>query len=224
MNLLGRTWQVIRANTRDWQQRRADPEQQLERALARLQEELACVRQAVARAAATQKRTERQVQDAERQAREWQQRARLALRKGDESQARAALARRQLALETTATLQQTLDRERGIVGKLKADLQALESQASAATLRKDLFLARARSASASQQLSALLDSRRERESLLDRVADRVSELEAAAELTGEDALEQRFRKLETSDRLAAELLRLEAEETGSNKTERPRSR
>ena len=143
MNLLGRTWRVIRANARDWQQRRADPEQQLARALTQLQEELACVRQAVARAAATQKRTERQAQNAERQASEWQQRARLALRKGDETQARAALARRQLSLETAATLQQTLARERGIVGKLKADLQVLEGQISAATLQKDLFFARA---------------------------------------------------------------------------------
>ncbi len=214
MNLLGRTWQIIRANARDRQQRRADnPERELEGALAELQRELACVRQAVAQAVATQKRTERQAQTAERQAAEWQQRARLALRKGDEASARAALARRHLALETTATLRQTLAQERGIVGKLKADLQTLESQASAATLKKDLFLARARSAAASGRLGALLADRQGRDSLLARVAERVSELEAAAELTGEttDGLEQRFRVLERSDRLDADLARLEGE-------------
>ncbi|MEO0948898.1 MAG: PspA/IM30 family protein, partial [Cyanobacteria bacterium J06641_5] len=89
MSLLGRTWRVIRANTRDLgRQRQDDPARDLERALAQLQQELTQLRQAVARAVATQKRTERQAHDAQQQAAEWQQRARLALQKQDEAQAR----------------------------------------------------------------------------------------------------------------------------------------
>lgn len=219
MGLLDRTWRVIRANTRDlgrdWGQRQAaDPARDLERALAQLQQELVRVRQAVARAVATQKSTERKAREAQQQAAVWQQRARLALQKNDETQARAALARRQQALETAATLETALHQERDIVSKLKADLQTLESHASTATLQKDLYLARARSAVASQQMGSLLGNRRDRDSLLARVADRVAELEAAAELaglTGDDPVERQFQALEQRDRLDAELARLQGE-------------
>lgn len=217
MSLLGRTWRVIRANTRDLgRQRQEDPARDLERALAQLQQELTRVRQAVARAVATQKRTERQAREARQQAAEWQQRARLALQKQDETQARAALTRRQQALETATTLERTLHQERDIVRQLKADLQTLESQASTATLQKDMLLARARSAMASQQVGTLLGNRRDREGLLARVADRVAELEATAELTqlGGDPVEQQFRALEKrerGDRLETELARLKGE-------------
>ena len=217
MSLLGRTWRVIRANARDLgrdkRQRQEDPARDLERALAQLQQELVRVRQTVARAVATQKRTERQARDAQKQADEWQQRARLALQKQDEVQARAALSRRQQALDTVATLERTLHQERDIVRQLKADLQTLESQASAAALQKDMLLARARSAMASQQMGTLLGNRRDREGLLDRVADHIAELEATAELNqiGGDPVERQFRALEQSNRLDSELARLKGE-------------
>jgi len=214
MSLLGRTWRVIRANTRDLgRQRPEDPARALERALVQLQQELTQLRQAVARAVATQKQTERQARDARQQAAEWQQRARLALQKQDEAQARAALTRRQQVLDVAATLEQTLARERGNVRQLKADLQTLESQASTATLQKDMLLARARSAIASQQAGTLVGNRRDREGLLQSVADRVTELEAAAELaqTSSDPVERKFLDLERGKRLDCDLSRLKGE-------------
>jgi len=149
MGLIDRILRVIRANLNNLIGQAEDPEKVLEQAVEEMQQDLIQLRQAVAQAIATQKRTERQAAQAETTAQEWYNRAQLALSNGDDNLAREALTRRKSYQETAKAMRTQLTQQSTVVSKLKENMRALESKISEAKTKKDLYIARARSAQAS---------------------------------------------------------------------------
>ena len=127
-----------------------DPEKILEQAIIDMQEDLVQLRQAVDQLIATQKRTEQQYNKNQSEANNWQQRAQLALQKGDENLAREALQRKKAVAKMAQALQAQLAEQREIVTKLKEYMLTVESKVSEAKTKKDLYTARARSVQASE--------------------------------------------------------------------------
>jgi phage shock protein A len=220
MGLLDRISRVIRATLTGWVSDAEDPEKILEQAVADMQEDLIQIRQAVAQAIATQKRTERQASQASSTAAEWYNRAQLALQKGDETLAREALSRRQSYAETAQSLEAQITQQRDVVAKLKKNMKALENKLAEARSKKDLYIARARSAKASQQINDMLNQVGTDNAMaaFERMEDKVYQLEAqaeAAEELGTDDLERRFAALEGGDSIDAQLAAMKAEMGGS---------
>jgi len=149
MGLFDRIWRVIRANINSLIGAAEDPEKILEQSVMDMQEDLVQLRQAVAQAIATQKRSERQCAQAESAALEWYQRAQLALQKGEENLAREALTRRKSYQETATAIKAQLEQQSSIVTKIKENMRGLEGKISEARTKKDMYIARARSAQAS---------------------------------------------------------------------------
>ena len=204
MGLLDRTWRVIRANVNSWIEQSEDPEKILQQAVSELIEEGTKMRQAVAHAIATQKRTERQLAQAQGVAQEWYRRAQLALDKNNEQLARDALTRRQSYQITINNLQKNLQQQRSIIDRLKKELRTLEGKISEAKMKKDLYVARARSASAAQRIHELTSNSNGGASLnaFERMEEKVLNLEAHAQATAEldsNELENQFSALETSN-------------------------
>jgi phage shock protein A len=204
MEFLARIMRIIRANINSLIGKAEDPEKILEQAVADMQEELVQMRQAVAQAIATQKRTERQASQAESNASEWQRRAQLALNKGDENLAREALVRKKSYQETATGLRNQLDQQNQVVDDLKKKLRTLENKISEAKTKKDMYIARARTAKASEQLNQMLNRNQTGSALeaFERMEEQVMELEARSEAIedmGGDQLEKQFSSLESSD-------------------------
>ncbi|HEY9805961.1 MAG TPA: PspA/IM30 family protein, partial [Candidatus Obscuribacterales bacterium] len=84
MGLFDRISRVVRSNVNDMVSKAEDPEKILEQSILDMQEDLVQLRQAVASAIASQKRTQQQYNQAQTESNNWQQRAQLALQKGDE--------------------------------------------------------------------------------------------------------------------------------------------
>src|SRR4028118_2043705 len=158
MGLIDRILRVIRANLNSLIGQAEDPEKILEQAVEDMQQDLVQMRQAVAQAIATQKRTERQCSQNQSTAEEWYRRAQLALQQADENLARQALTKRKSHQETAEALQAQIEQQNVIVSKLKQDMRMLESKISEAKTKKDMYIARARSAQASQRLNEMLRS------------------------------------------------------------------
>lgn len=204
MGLLNRTWSVIRANFNSWVSDSEDPEKILEQVVNDMQQELISMRQAVAHAIATQKRIERQAAQNQALGGEWYNRAQLALQKGEEEMAREALSRRKSYIEIAQKLLEQIEREQGTIERLKAEMRNLEQKLSEAKTKKDLYIARARSAEASTKMQEMLSGHRSGSTLdaFERMENRVLELEAHSQLTQElasDDLEKRFAALENED-------------------------
>ncbi len=118
-----------------------DPEKILEQTILELEQHLINLRQGVAGAIASLKRTERQLNQNQAAANQWYSRAQLALRKGDEMLAREALHHRQPYLNIAKTLQTQIDQQRDIINKLRKDIGVLESQIATVKMKKNMYIA-----------------------------------------------------------------------------------
>lgn len=212
MGLFDRIMRVIRSQINSLISKAEDPEKILEQTVMEMQEDLIQVRQAVAQAIATQKRTERQYDRTQSTAEEWYKRAQLALQKGDDRLAKEALTRRQSYQQTANSLKVQIQGQTEIVDQLKKNMRGLEGKISEAKTKKDLYIARARSAQASEKLSEMLGGLNTNNAMsaFERMEEKVIELEARSEAIaslGTDDLEQQFNSLESvndvDDELAA---------------------
>lgn len=216
MGLFDRISRVIRANMNDLVNKAEDPEKILDQAIIDMQEDLVQLRQAVASTIATQKRTEQQYNQAQSQVNTWQQRAQLALQKGDENLAREALVRKKTHGETATTLGEQLQQQSTQVETLKRNLIALESKISEAKTKKNMLKARAQAAKANEQLQNTIGSLGTSSAMgaFERMEEKVLMMEArsqsAAELAGAD-LEQQFAMLEGGSNVDDELAAMKAQ-------------
>lgn len=211
MGLFDRIWRAIRANINHFIGQMEDPEKILEQAVLDMQDELIQLRQAVAQAIATKKRTERQAAQARSLSEDWYRRAQLALQKGDEHLAREALTKRKSYLETATAMESQLGQQGSIVSQLQQNMRKLESKIQEAKTKKDLYIARARSAQASAQLEEMLSRVGTGSAMkaFDRMEEKVLQLEAKSEALAElgtDDLEKRFEALGQTDSIDAELV------------------
>jgi phage shock protein A len=219
MGLIDRILRVIRANLNALIGQAEDPEKILEQTVTDMQEDLVQLRQAVAQAIATQKRTERQAHQAKSTSEEWHRRAQLALQQGNEALAREALTRRKSYQETAEAMSAQVEQQSTVVTRLKKDMQTLESKISEARTKKDMYIARARSAQATQRLNEMLGGVNTSSSLtaFERMEEKVLQLEAQSEAIAElgtDDLQKQFASLEASDDIDTELAVMKAQLSG----------
>jgi phage shock protein A len=216
MGLFDRVSRVVRANLNAAVSSAEDPEKILEQAIIDMQEDLVQLRQAVATAIASQKRTQQQMNQANTEAENWQRRAKLALEKGDENLAREALSRRKTNVETATALKTQLDQQSGTVDTLKRNLIALEGKISEAKTKKDMLKARASAAKANEQLQKTVGGLGTSSAMgaFERMEEKVLQMEArsqaAAELAGAD-LESQFAQLESGSDVDDELAALKSQ-------------
>jgi phage shock protein A len=219
MGLFDRVSRVVRANINDMVSKAEDPEKILEQTIIDMQEDLVQLRQAVASAIASQKRTQQQYNQAQTESNNWQQRAQLALQKGDETLAREALVRKKTHAETSTALKAQLDQQTASVDQLKRNLIALEGKISEAKTKKDMLKARASAAKANEQLQSTVGRMGTGTAMaaFERMEEKVLQMEArsqaSAELAGAD-LESQFALLESGSNVDDELAAMKAQLLG----------
>jgi phage shock protein A len=216
MGFFDRISRVVRANVNSWVANTEDPEKILEQTVMEMQDNLIQLRQGVAIAIATQKRTERQAANAETTATEWYRRAQLALQQGNEPLAREALTKRKSYQDTANTLNSQIEQHNTVVATLKKDMRSLELKISEVKNKKDMYIARARSAQASLRLQELMGelSGASSTGVFERVEDKIVQLESQNEvlsITSTDNLDNKFLALESSGDIDDELSAMKAE-------------
>ena len=213
MGLFDRLKRVVGANLNDLVSKAEDPEKMLEQALLEMQEDMVKLRQGTAQAIASQKRTEKQYQDAVNEVNKWQRNAQLAIQKGDESLARQALERKKTYNDTSVALKTSLDQQNVQVEGLKKNLIQLESKISEAKTKKEMLKARITAAKAQEQLGNMVSgmSTNSAMSAFERMEEKVlmqeAKSQAVSELVSTD-LNSQFARLESSSDIDDELAML----------------
>lgn len=191
----------------------SDEEKLLDRAIDEMQEALLQLRLAVARAVATQKRTQQQYAQAQAEVDKWQQRIQLALQKGDENLARQALISKKNQVETAKVLEAQLKQQSSQVNALKQNLVTMEEKFEQAKTKRDMLKARLAAAKAQEQMQSSI-GRLETSSAMgafERMEEKILEIEARSqalvELEGND-LERQFALLESGSDVDEELARM----------------
>lgn len=209
MGLLDRMGQAIRSQVNSLIRENEDPEKILEETVSAMEQELIKMRQGLAEAIATQKRTERQYSQYQKAAQTWHDRAQIALDHDNEALAREALVKWNQYQESAFPFKQQLEQQRVIINRLKKELLSVEQQYLEARTKKSLYIARMRTASASvkmQELSSNLSSK----NVFERVETKLIELESQVELSAiyADPIERQFKAIEEGNGIEAEFAKM----------------
>lgn len=205
MGIFSRLGTLIKSNINDLITKAEDPEKMLSQVLLEMQQQLVEAKKAVAVAIADEKKLQKQYTAETDKSKEWERKAMVAVRAGDDGLARQALSRKQ-EHETIATqFQQQWMQQKQAVEKLKDALRLLNNKIEEAKRKKNILIARKKRAEAQQQIANTMQGLGDTSAFdtFDRMAERIqlmeAEAEAGAELAGElsgDTLESKFHALE----------------------------
>jgi phage shock protein A len=213
MALLERVSTLIRANLNDLVDKAEDPEKMIKQVILDMQNQLLQVKTQVAISIADQHVLEKRLQENEENERQWRRRAELAVDKGDDPLARAALERAMSHQTTAASFQQQVEDQKTQVENLKSALLKLQQKLVEAEAKSDMLIAQHRRSRALGKATdaGLTMGDDSRSAAFDRMKDKVRHGEATAQARSEllsDDVEDRFASLEKQqeiDRLLNEL-------------------
>lgn len=205
MGIFSRLGTLIKSNINDLITKAEDPEKMLSQVLLEMQQQLAEAKKAVAVAIADEKKLQKQYTAEQEKAKEWERKAMVAVRAGDDGLARQALVRKQEHENISEQFQSQWVAQKQAVEKLKDALRLLNNKIEEAKRKKNILIARKKRAEAQQQIANTMQGLGDTSAFdtFDRMAERIAlmeaEAEAGAELAGElsgDTLESKFMALE----------------------------
>lgn len=215
MGWLERVSRVVKGHLDGLVNEAEDPEQLLNEAIHQIEQELIAMRRALAEAIATHKSAERQFSRYEKASETWYERAELAMKKNSETLAREALFKRQSYQQQADSIHSQLREQNEIIQRLKDELRKVEHKEREAKAKKSLYLARLRSAMASQKLDEVLGNfdTHSSKNLFERIEQQILELETQSEIMNKipDPLESKFLELENSKKVEKEMAKLKAQ-------------
>ncbi len=208
MGMFERLRRLFKANVNDMITRAEDPEKMLVQLLEDMNRQLLDSKRNVATAIADEKRLQRQVEAQKEKAVEWERKAIVALRAGQEDLARQAVVRKQQEESYAQQLDQQWQKQHIAVDDLKNALRGLQQKIEDAQRRKNLLIARAKRAEAQRKIQEIVTGLDNTSAFdaFDRMAARVDKIEAENEALAqldtsqqEKDLESRIAELEQPD-------------------------
>lgn len=213
MGLLERVSTLIRANLNDMIDRAEDPEKMIKQVILDMENQYLQVKTQVAVSIADQHMLEKKLKENEDTGNDWMRKAELAVDKGEDDLARAALDRYQTSVRLAQSYREQVDDQKAQVETLKGALQKLEQKLDEARSKRDLLIAQHRRSvalgKAARAQTAIGDHFKS--ASFDRLKDRVHHSEAVAtaeiEVIEDDAAERltRMDRDVEIDRLLADL-------------------
>jgi phage shock protein A len=207
MGIFSRLGSLIKSNINDLISRAEDPEKMLNQVLLDMQSSLVEAKKQVAVAIADEKRLQKQLETEQEKAKEWERKAMVAVRAGDDTLAREALTRKQEHDNIGGQYQQQWMAQKAAVDKLKDALRLLNNKIEEAKRKKNILVARKKRAEAQKTIASTMSGLTDTSAFdtFDRMSAKIDQLEAeaeagselAGELTG-DSLESKFAQLEAA--------------------------
>jgi phage shock protein A len=212
MGIFSRLAQLIKSNLNDLISKSEDPEKMLNQLVLDMNNQLVEAKKQVASAIADEKRLAKQGEQETANATEWERRAMMALRAGNEELAKEALARKKEHDTLAATFQEQWQKQKTSVDQLKRSLRALNDKIEEAKRKKNILIARKKRAEAQKSIQETMHGLKDQSAFetFDRMAGKIDQLEAEAEAGAEIAEEY------TGDTLASKFAGLEQTASGED--------
>ncbi len=217
MGIFSRLGTLIKSNLNDLISKAEDPQKMLNQIVLEMQNQLVEAKKQVAVSIADEKRLKKQWDEQVELSKEWERKAMMAVRAGDDGLAREALQRKSEHDSQQAEFGRQWEMQKAAVEKLKESLRSLNDKIEEAKRKKNILIARQKRAEAQRAIQDTMrgmDDKGAFESF-ERMAQKVDQIEAEAEASTElggelagDTLQQRFKQLETgpgADHALAEL-------------------
>jgi phage shock protein A len=208
MGIFSRIGSLFKSNINDIISKAEDPEKMLNQVVLDMQNQLVEAKKQVAVSIADQKRLEKQRDEQGDLAQEWERKAMLAVKAGDDGLAREALKRKGEHESQFAELSKQAQLQKDAVDKLKDQLRNLNDKIEEAKRKKNILIARQKRAEAQKTIQSTMSGLSDTGAFdtFERMSQKVDQIEAEAEahtemgqeLTG-DTLQQKFKALEAGN-------------------------
>lgn len=214
MALLERVATLIRANLNDLVDKAEDPEKMIKQLILDMQNQLLQVKTQVAITIADQHLLMKKQQEHEESAEEWVRKAELAVAKGQDDLARAALERSMTARQAAQSFKEQVADQTAQVENLKAALRKLDLKLAEAKSKSEVLIAQHRRARAmSRATDARTAAGDTSSAAFDRARNKVSHAEAVSQAKTQlvtDTMDERLAALDKEDRIDKLLAELKA--------------
>ena len=208
MSIFSRLADIINSNLTSLLDKAEDPQKMVRLIIQEMEDELVKERSNLARFLASQKDIARQVSRHQERVDEWQGKAELALTKGREDLARAALMEKKKQTELAESLYREQQAVNSGIDKLGDEIRQLEAKLEDARARQKAMSLRTEAASSRLNVQSQV-ARGDSQAVMskfDRMERRIDEMEARADLGQSDkGLAQQFAELEVDDQISREL-------------------
>jgi len=206
MSLLDRVSTLLKANLNDLVDKAEDPEKMLKQVVLDMENQLMQVKTQVAIAIADEHLLEKKRKEQETQAGDWKRKAELAVGKGEDDLARAALERALSSEQLMQGFAEQAEDQKHEADNLRQALRKLEQKLSETRAHADMLAAEHRRAKVvGRATNARRAAGTDREHAMERMRSRVhmqsATNAAAAEVLAPEPLEDRFRALENEDKI-----------------------
>ena len=216
MGIFSRTRDIIAANVTDLLDKAEDPAKMIRMIILEMEETLVEVRASAARTIADQKEMRRHISKLEGLQSSWTEKAELALSKGREDLAKAALVEKQKAADMCEQLTSEIEVLDEALKASEEDINKLQTKLREARTRQNSVVARLESANNRTRLREMTNGSKMQDafSRFDILDRRVDFAEGRAEAAGLGAipktLEEEIAELKSNDKVEAELEALKA--------------
>lgn len=205
MGIFSRLAQLIKSNLNDLISKSEDPEKMLNQVVLEMNTQLVEAKKQVAASIADEKRLAKQAEQELANAAEWERRAMMALRAGNEELAKEALARKREHDALAVSFQEQWQKQKTAVESLKRALRMLNDKIEEAKRKKNVLVARKKRAEAQKAIQETMSGLKDQSAFetFQRMEAKIDQMEAEAEAEGElseeysgDVLAHRFQGLE----------------------------
>jgi len=218
MALLERVGTLLRANLNDLIEKAEDPQKLLKQLVLDMENQLMQVKTQVAIAIADQHLLQKKRKEHMDTAAEWRSKAELAVKKGHDDLARAALERSLSQDNIAKGFGQQLEDQQAEADTLRTALRKLDQKLAETRSRCELLIAQERrtrmvsKATEARQKIGTQQNAVALERMKSRIVGREARNEANVELLGEDSLEDRFAALDREEHIESLLKDLKAKQ------------
>jgi phage shock protein A len=191
MGIFNRLAQLIRSNINDLISKSEDPEKMLNQVVLDMNNQLVEAKKQVAASIADEKRLAKQAEQELANSAEWERRAMMALRAGNEELAKEALNRKKEHDTLAQTFKDQWQKQKDAVEKLKTALRMLNDKIEEAKRKKNVLIARKKRAEAQKAIQETMSGLKDQSAFetFDRMSQKIDQIEAEAE-AGEELAEE----------------------------------
>lgn len=217
MAIFQRVGDLIKANINDLLDRAENPEKMVKQIIIDMEKELQQCTDALGQAMGSQRQMKKQLDKAQAESKSWEDKAKLALKAGNQDLAKQALAKKVNADNQAAQYQQMYDQCTAQVDNIRAQVDALKMKLDEARSRQSTLIARSKMADAQKSMAKTLGNMDSSSAFnkLDKMEEKIENKEAQAEafsdLAGTQTTSDPFAELQSNQAVDDELARLMSE-------------
>ena len=220
MSIFNRISDILKANINDLLDKAEDPEKMVKQIIADMEEQVRDATEALGQAMASEKQAYAQLEKAKANSKEWEDKAKVALKAGNEELAKKALASKVEVDKNIQAFQASYDQIAAQTSELHSRVEILRQKLEEARQRQNMLIARAKMADAESVATAVTNTDpnsalSKLEKMERKVESKEARAEAFATMSGETVFaKDEFAELEKDQAVDAELQRLMKEMNG----------